>query len=149
MALAGPLKKQMARLQQLRELLLEERYLLLKGRVDGTQLSQLAEQKRQQLAELEEFEQQRRQALRRLGYSDNRAGDERAAADAGCLPLWRDLRECAGATAELNRGNGALIDIRVEHNRRLLDFLQDAAGRDLYGPDGRAHGRAGRLSSRA
>lgn len=149
MALAASLEKQMARLQQLQELLQEERRSLLEGRVDGARLSQLAKEKRQLLAELEKSEQQRRLALRRLGYSNDRAGDERATADAGCQPLWRAIRECAGGAAELNRGNGALIDIRVEQNRHLLNFLEEAAGRDLYGPDGRAHGRTGRLSSRA
>ncbi|MCX2780098.1 flagella synthesis protein FlgN [Microbulbifer thermotolerans] len=149
MALAGHLEKQLTRLQQLLELLREERTVLLEGRVDGARLSQLAENKQAQLEAVENFERQRRQALLRLGYSDNRAGDEGAAADAGCLPLWRTICECAAEVAELNRGNGALIEIRVEHNRHLLDFLQAAAGKDLYGPDGRAQPHSGRINSRA
>ncbi|AMX03194.1 flagella synthesis protein FlgN [Microbulbifer thermotolerans] len=149
MALADHLEQQMTRLQQLLELLREERGVLLEGRVDGTRLSQLAERKQAQLGAVEDFERHRRQALLRLGYSDNREGDERAANDAGCLPLWRAICECAAEVAELNRGNGALIDLRAEHNRRLLDFLQAAAGKDLYGPDGRAQAQSGRINSRA
>lgn len=147
MALADRLEKQIARLRQLLELLHGEHRLLLEGRVDGARLSQLAEEKRELLAQLEEFESQRRRALLDLGYSDDRDGDRRAADDAGCLPLWRAIREHAGEAAELNRGNGALIETRAAHNRRLLDLLQKATGGNLYGPDGRA--RSGGLNSRA
>lgn len=139
----------MALLSQLLALLQEERNALLEGKVDGARLAQLAEEKRGQLNALEGFEQQRRHALRRLGYSDDRTGDERAAADADCLSLWRSICERAGEVADLNRGNGALINIRLEHNRRLLDFLRAAASKELYGPDGRTRVHTARLNSRA
>jgi len=149
MTLADHLEQQGARLQTLLDLLQEERLLLAAGTVDGAQLSRVAEQKRGRLAELEDFERRRRQALRRLGYPDDRDGDERAAADAGCLPLWHGIREHAGRAAALNRTNGLLVGIRMEHNQRLLNALQEAVGRNLYGPDGQPRGRAGRISSRA
>ena len=149
MTLTDHLQEQRAHLEQLLDLLHEERRLLAAGLVDGARLSQLAEEKRGQLAQLEKMEQQRRQGLRRLGYSDDRAGDERAASESSCLPLWRGLRDRVEQAAELNRSNGVLIGIRTEHNQRLLNALRDAAGRGLYGPDGQAHGRGARVSSRA
>lgn len=149
MTLADHLKQQATRLQALIDLLQEERDTLLKIKVDGARLSQLAEEKREYLKELEEFEQKRRHALRRIGYSDDRAGDEQAAIDANCLPLWQSVRERAGEVAQLNRTNGILINIRAKHNRSLLDFLQKIVGRELYGPDGRTRSRGERLNSQA
>lgn len=149
MTLAGHLERHRAHLESLVGLLREERRLLAAGEVDGDRLAQVAGRKGARLAELEGFEQQRRRALRRLGYADDREGDERAAADAGCQPLWRAIRERADLAADLNRTNGALIDIRMEHNQRLLNALQEMAGAGLYGPDGRARGRGGSVSSRA
>ncbi|MGL6159422.1 flagella synthesis protein FlgN [Microbulbifer sp.] len=149
MTLAGHLEHHRAHLESLVELLCEERRLLAAGQVDGARLSQIAGRKSERLEELEHFERQRRRALCLLGYSDDRDGDERAAADAGCLPLWHAVRERAGRAADLNRTNGLLIGIRMEHNQRLLNALQETAGRDLYGPDGRPRGGSGRVNSRA
>ena len=90
----------------------------------------------------------RRQVQRRLGYDDDRAGDARAAADAGCAGLWESIRERADQVARLNRTNGLLIGIRLEHNQRMLNFIEEAAGKGLYGPDGQARAAGGHVSSR-
>lgn len=149
MTLGGHLAGQQEQLEELLALLHDERQLLTAGRVDGPRLSQVAEEKRARLAQLEDLEQQRRRDLARLGYRDDRDGDERAATDAGCLPLWRAICNCATQAADLNRGNGVLIGIRMEHNQKLLNALRDAAGKNLYGPDGQTSSRAARVTSRA
>ena len=79
---------------------------------------------------------------------DDRAGDARAAADAGCTALWASIRERADQAARLNRTNGVLIGIRLEHNQRMLNFIEEAAGKGLYGPDGQARAAGGHVSSR-
>ncbi len=149
MTLAEHLERHRARLEALLGLLEEERRLLSDGGVDGDGLARVAQAKQTHFAELERFEARRRQVQRQLGYEDNRAGDERAAVDAGCAPLWRAILEHAGQVARLNRTNGVLIGIRLAHNQRMLNFIQEAAGKGLYGPDGQARAAGGHVSSRA
>lgn len=148
MSLAEHLERHRARLDALTDLLDEERQLLRDGGVDGAGLGQVAQAKQQHFQALERFETQRRQVQRRLGYDDDRAGDARAAADAGCTALWEAIRERADQVARLNRTNGVLIGIRLEHNQRMLNFIEEAAGKGLYGPDGQARAAGGHVSSR-
>ena len=148
MSLAEHLERHRARLDALTALLDEERQLLRDGGVDGDGLGRVAQAKQQHFQALERFETQRRQVQRRLGYDDDRAGDARAAADAGCTALWEAIRERADQVARLNRTNGVLIGIRLEHNQRMLNFIEEAAGKGLYGPDGQARAAGGHVSSR-
>ncbi|MBG12639.1 MAG: flagellar protein FlgN [Alcanivorax sp.] len=148
MSLAEHLERHRARLDALIGLLDEERQLLRNGGVDGDGLARVAQAKQEQFQALERFETQRRQVQRRLGYDDDRAGDARAAADADCAGLWESIRERADQVARLNRTNGLLIGIRLEHNQRMLNFIEEAAGKGLYGPDGQARAAGGHVSSR-
>jgi len=149
MTLADHLERHRARLKALVGLLDEERRLLSDGGVDGAGLARLAEAKQQRFDELERFEGQRRQVQQRLGYDDSRAGDQQAAEDAGCPALWRAIREHADQVARLNRTNGVLIGLRMEHNQRMLNFIEETVGKGLYGPDGQARAGGGQVSSRA
>ncbi|MFP1682496.1 flagella synthesis protein FlgN [Alloalcanivorax sp. C16-1] len=149
MSLAARLRDHRARLDDLVALLDQERRLLAAGRVDGEQLARVAARKGERLAELERFEQQRRQVQQRLGYPDDQDGDQRAAADAGCAALWHGILDTARRAARLNRDNGTVIGVRMEHNQRLLNVLQEQAGQRLYGPDGQARGNRRRLDQRA
>lgn len=149
MSLAQFLQHQQRRIECLMELLSQERDLLGAGEVNGARLSDIAHSKQRSLEEINFFEQQRRQTLQRLGYRDDRGGDEQAARDAACLHQWQQLTARAGEAAELNRTNGVMIGIRSESNQRLLNTLQEAAGKGLYGPDGRARNSTGKVSSRA
>jgi len=148
MSLAEHLERHRARLDALIDLLDDERRLLGDGAVDGDGLARVAQAKQEQFQALERVEPQRRQVQRRLGYDDDRAGDARAAADAGCTALWASIRERADQAARLNRTNGVLIGIRLEHNQRMLNFIEEAAGKGLYGPDGQARAAGGHVSSR-
>lgn len=148
MSLAEHLERHRGRLDALIGLLEEERLLLRSGGVDGNGLARVAQAKQEHFQALERFETQRRQVQRRLGYDDDRAGDARAAADAGCAGLWEAIRERADQAARLNRTNGVLIGIRLEHNQRMLNFIEEAAGKGLYGPDGQARAAGGQVSSR-
>lgn len=149
MSLADHLERHRARLEALVALLDEERQLLRDGGVDGDSLARVAQAKQAHFQELERFETQRRQVQRRLGYEDNRAGDQRAAMDAGCAGLWNAIHDHADQVARLNRTNGVLIGVRLEHNQRMLNFIEEAAGKGLYGPDGQARAAVGHVSSRA
>ncbi|MCQ4347309.1 flagellar protein FlgN [Pseudomonas stutzeri] len=150
MSLAQHLARQSACVAQLLALLENEAQLLGSGPVDGERLTALAADKQALLVGIEQLESQRRHAQQRLGYGDDQAGAERAAADAGCRPAWLQLLAMARRAQRLNRLNGEHIRMRLEHNQRLLNFLHEAAGKGLYGPDGQSrHGRLGNLASHA
>lgn len=147
--LANHLQRHHHGLETLVALLTDERELLAQGDIDGELLAGVAARKQHTLAELECFETRRRQVQARLGYPDDRDGDEQAAREAGCLTLWQTIRAGAERARHLNQLNGDLIGLRLESNRRLLDTLQTLTGQGLYGPDGQARGGGGGLSSRA
>lgn len=147
MSLAKHLATQQRSLQCLIERLEEEQLLLSAPEVDGQRLADLAAAKQALLVEIEFQESQRRNAQLRLGYGTGRQGAERAAEDANCLPAWQQLRELTSHAQWLNRLNGNTIHIRLTHNQRILNFLHEATGCPLYGPDGRSR-RNGSLPGR-
>lgn len=150
MSLAKHLARQSATLEQFIRLLEDEQRALAQGRVDGQQLSELAAGKQALLDTLEQLEAQRRHAQLRLGYGDDRQGAARAAADADCLDSWQQLLAQASRAQQLNRRNGDGIRARLEQNQRMLNFLHEAGGNGLYGPDGQSrNGRLGTLASHA
>ncbi|MFC3285163.1 flagella synthesis protein FlgN [Litchfieldella rifensis] len=141
MSLDQHLARQHRRLEALATLLTDERQALATGQVDGKRLNDIASHKQALLEELERLETQRRSAQRALGYADHHAGAEQAAQDAGCLDAWHAMREQAEQVRHLNELNGTLLQIRLSHNQRTLNFLHEAAGQSLYGPDGQSHRR--------
>lgn len=150
MGLSDHLKKQHQCLSSLLELLDDERRALATGRVDGQRLNDLAESKQQRFDELERLESQRRQALQRLGYDNSRQGSDRAARDAGCRDSWQDFCDTAERVRRLNQLNGSVIQNRLSHNQRLLNFLHEAADNGVYGADGQARRQGlGRVASQA
>ncbi|SOC18593.1 flagella synthesis protein FlgN [Alloalcanivorax xenomutans] len=149
MSLNTHLRRQHDHLVSLGHLLSEERGLLVQGSIDGPELGAVAQRKAALLETLDTFEGRRREALQRLGYDDTPQGDEQAAREAGCLPLWRAIQTRARAVATDNRVNGELIELRAANNLRLLNALREKAGTPLYGPDGQPGPRGGRLSSSA
>ncbi|HET7223266.1 MAG TPA: flagellar protein FlgN [Rhodanobacteraceae bacterium] len=149
MSLVTHLRDQHGCLDELIGLLGRERDLLGEGRIDGEALGAVATEKQQILAALADFETRRREVHARLGYSQDVAGDERAAREQDCLALWRQMRGRARQAAQLNHFNGQLINIRLTSNQRLLNDLRMLAGKDLYGPDGQARGGDSRIASQA
>lgn len=149
MSLGHHLAQQQQRLAQLTELLTEEQGALSQGLVDGERLARLATDKQALLTQLESAETQRRQVQLKLGYGQDMAGAEQAAMDAGCLPQWHDLLDSTRRIAQLNSLNGTLIGQRLQHNQRMLNFLNEARGQSLYGPDGQSRKTGGHLNSRA
>lgn len=150
MSLGQHLIRQHQRLDALAQLLSDERQALSVGEVNGQQLNDIAARKQALLDELDRLEAQRRTAQRKLGYPDGRLGAEQAAKDASCLEEWHAMREQAEHVRQLNELNGSLVQMRLSHNQRTLNFLHEAAGKSLYGPDGQSNRRGlSGLTSRA
>lgn len=149
MGLANHLQRQQQCLDALCETLREETAALAKAQVDGNELAGLAETKQRLFRELDALESQRRQAQTRLGYAEGRAGARQAAEEADCLDAWLTLMALAERVRQLNATNGSLIRERMRQNQQMLDFLREAAGKPLYGPNGQARQRDSRVSSQA
>lgn len=149
MSLRNHLQYQLERMQTMETLLKKEQSLLGEGKIDGPALESVAKEKQALFAELEQSELKRRKAQERLGYSLDREGSERAAADSDCSELWQALILATESVAHLNTLNGELIQHRLQHNQQMLNILRDAAGSSLYGPDGQSKKSIPRVSSKA
>lgn len=123
-------------------LLREEQTLLSDGEaVDLDRLPALIARKDAVAETLNHIAERRNAALAGLGLSPDRNGIENWITshpqDSGLLQLWQKTLNLAAEARELNRLNGELIALRLQHNGRALEILQ-SGGRapDLYGPDG-------------
>lgn len=129
--------------------LLEREQALLQGR-DVDSLLPLVEKKNHLSARLAEHAGQREAELNSLGI-----GGERAALDIWlALPThakeretWQSLIDLAARARELNRVNGELISLHLQHNQQAFAVLMSATNRAMtYGPDGhRQTGLGGRI----
>lgn len=93
---------------------------------------------------------QRNSTLAGLGLDADKAGIEtwfkRHPPDVRAENAWSRILSLAGEARELNRVNGELIQIRMQHNAQALAAMQGASrSLHLYGPDGQT---APRLSGR-
>lgn len=141
MSLAQHIARQRSHLEAFIVLLEAERDSLSAGHIDGQQLAGQAREKQEHITRLEHLENQRLSAQRKLGYGEGRLGAQTAARDADCLDDWLEFRERALHARQLNQLNGALIGSRLAQNQRILNFLNEVAGKTLYGPDGQSRRR--------
>ena len=101
--------------EQLLQLLEQERLTLAQARVDAERLRELVAGKQAALLRLEQLEAMRIGAQLKLGYGPGREGALRA----------------------LNRNNGEAVSQRLKGNQQILDFLDRVTADRLYGPNGR------------
>ena len=125
-------------------LLKEEQGLLTSGLNDDIEkLPALTERKDRLSVELNTIAMNRGSKLLALGLTADRSGIDTwlqsHAANTTLGALWENTLALASEARELNRQNGDLIAIRMQHNSRALDVLKGTGlGLDLYGPDGQA-----------
>jgi len=137
MSLGRHLDVQQQVVEQLLQLLEQERRVLAQGQVDAERLRELVAGKQAALLRLEQLETTRAAAQLRLGYGPGREGALRAAREADCLNAWRRLRQFALRAKALNRANGEALGLRLQGNQQILDFLDRITADRLYGPNGR------------
>lgn len=142
--LARHLQRQQVAAQRLLTLLDQERLALAGPRIDGERLTELSIAKQSILEALEQLETTRRRAQRSLGHAPNQQGAMQLAKDQGCLPAWTRLQDLAARAQRLNQLNGDSLRVRQQQNQRILNYLNEASGRTLYGPDGRHAGHSSR-----
>lgn len=128
---------EVAAMQAFVALLEREQEMLGKGRIDD--LLPLVDEKNRLAATLASIADRRSQALAAAGLAADRAGVSallamQADAD-GARALWSSLLSLASRARELNRVNGELIGLRMQHNSQALQTLLGTP-LGLYGPDG-------------
>ena len=123
------------------ELLKREQAQLSQGQTD--ELSALAEQKSTLAARLQRLAGLRSDWLASLGYSADRTGIETSLQqhpqETPVAASWAAIMTQAAEARELNRLNGELIELHLQHNARALNALRGGEDSlDLYGPDGQS-----------
>lgn len=121
------------------EVLKREQVALGQGDVDN--LVGFAQDKAAISSELATFANRRNSILAGQGLKADRAGIEawldRQPANSGQRDAWSRIMALASEARELNRLNGELIRIRMQHNTQALEAIQGATSTlSLYGRDG-------------
>lgn len=137
-ALQTAIQNELACLEKMISLLLEEQEALTRARID--QLSQISEQKTQLVNTLEAHS-----AARQAAMAAQQVPDERAAITEwlthnapALLSEWNALLACAAKAAQYNQSNGKLLQSREEANRTLINILNQEHDQDTgYSADGR------------
>lgn len=123
------------------ELLQREGEALNSADIDS--LDTLVARKNDLAAELSSLAEQRNTLLAKSGFSNDRSGIEAwlgaHPASKSVRKTWSRLLALAGEARELNRLNGELIQLRMQHNSQALEILLGASRQtNLYGPDGQS-----------
>jgi flagella synthesis protein FlgN len=121
-------------------LLEEEKALLTEGRTET--LAAALEKKEALAAALNDLARQRGDHLAGDGFSSDRVGmaswSARHPEQREAIAAWNRTLSLAEQANELNRVNGQLIRLHLQHTGEALDVLLRKESRlDLYGPDGR------------
>ena len=119
----------------------KEQKALAQGDTDA--LPALVEEKNVLGGQLATLATQRNVLLAGLGLAGDRPGVEAWCAghpeEKVVAAAWAGVLELAREAKELNRLNGELIALRMQHNARALEALRSGNNPlDLYGPDGQA-----------
>ena len=144
---------EIAALQRFCTLLEREQQMLGKGEIDA--LLQLVQEKNELAAALAAVAKQRAEALAAEGLAADRAGVVAWLAAhpsaRGARTDWSLLLSLATRARELNRVNGELIQLRMQHNALALEALLGTTNPlGLYGSDGQSSLPSGhRISDRA
>ncbi len=120
-------------------LLKQEQAALSQGQTEG--LPALIERKNELAAELGVLANQRNSELSRHGLANDQAGIAAWRAehpqDEEVPRLWQDILRQAAEAKDLNRLNGELIALHLDHINRALEALRGGhQSLALYGPDG-------------
>jgi flagella synthesis protein FlgN len=121
-------------------LLEEEKTLLAEGRTED--LAAALEEKEELAVRLNELARQRGDHLADDGFSPDRAGmvswSARRPEQKETIAAWNRTLSLATQAKEINRVNGQLIRLRLQHTGEALEVLLRKESRlNLYGPDGR------------
>lgn len=135
------LSNELRAIEEFCDLLTQEQEVLKTG--DTEKLPLLIEEKHLLADKVNALTATRNQTLIALGASDQRQGIEHWCdqhPDATDIKaMWQTLLDTAAKAQNLNKLNGEIIRIRMQHTNNALDILFQKSERlDLYGPNGQS-----------
>lgn len=138
-ALLQTIAKEAEAVQQFVDLLKLEQEELSHGKVDN--LPSLAEKKNLLALHLNDLSSKRNTSLAAQGFSADRSGIEAwcksQPTNDNASKIWFRILSLAEEARELNRLNGVLIGMHMQHNAKALEvLLRNRSPLNLYGPDG-------------
>jgi flagellar biosynthesis protein FlgN len=142
------LKSEILALQEFVSLLAQEQVALTEGRTEN--LPSFSEQKSALAVRINSLAGERDSIMGRIGLPPGKQGvesliDSLVKDRTSFETLWSKVSSLAIEARELNRLNGELIGIRMQHNSKALEVLLGSqASLDLYGPDGQSTRPGGR-----
>lgn len=127
--------------------LLEQEQEALKAG-DADALPAIVDQKAAAARQLAPISASRNTELARCGLSGDRDGMlawlDKHPQDGAARRHWETLQALAAEARELNRVNGELIRMRMNHNAQMLETLLASNRQDFYGADGQTSASAAR-----
>lgn len=143
------LHQQHTMLTELLALLRKEQDQLVARHDADESMEPLVARKAEIIAELETLESERKALLTQLGHEQDQAGSLAAAQAENCLDQWLAIQDLSRQAAHHNEVNGSLIQLRMNHNSRLLEKLREIASQRLYDAQGQPLKRSGRIETSA
>jgi flagella synthesis protein FlgN len=102
------------------------------------------------LAGIAKLDEVRRKVQKMMKYADGSEGARQAAKDGSCSELWDAILVLTERAKNLNELNGMQLNMHIDQNRRLMDFINKASGTPLYGRDGKSQRKSlGAISTKA
>src|SRR5690606_38315029 len=141
------LHQQRTRLTELLAVLRKEQDQLVARHDVDESMEPLVALKADIIAQLEKLEAERKSLLTQLGFEHDPTGSLAAAQAEGCLDQWLAIQDLSRQAAHHNEVNGSLIQLRMNHNSRLLEKLREIASQRLYDAQGQPLKRSGRIET--
>ena len=128
------LDQQLELLELLKTVVAQEQQLLCSGRIQGTVLQGVTEQKSSILATLAYLDQTRLTTEKTVNMKAPYSSMVELAV------RWQRMLELAESLQYSNLHNGLLLQQHIEHNAQALAVLNTRYRQSLYGPDGHSKG---------
>ncbi|CNI30280.1 flagella synthesis protein FlgN [Yersinia vastinensis] len=128
------LDQQLELLELLKTVVAQEQQLLCSGRIQGTVLQGVTEQKSSILATLAYLDQTRLTTEKTVNMKAPYSSMVELAV------RWQRMLELAESLQYSNLHNGLLLQQHIEHNAQALAVLKTRYSQSLYGPDGHSKG---------
>ncbi|SES80455.1 flagella synthesis protein FlgN [Thorsellia anophelis] len=121
-------------MKNLEPVLEKEQYILSQGKIDGSMLQGVTQQKEMMLASIISLNKRRIALQEEMGVSEpfNELNNY------AISNLWEHISALSTKIAQQNMNNGFLLQYHINYASDALSVLEAEAGTPVYGPDGQS-----------
>lgn len=119
-------------MKNLEPVLDKEQYLLSQGRIDGSLLQGVTQQKEMMLASITSLNKRRMALHESAGFEEPYDKVNNYA----ITHLWQSISLLADKIAKQNMNNGLLLQFHISYANEAISILEQEAGSPVYGPNG-------------